>query len=172
MSGTGPADVLVRRIRADDWPALRALRLRALATDPMAFGSTLAREQSFEEALWRERASRDATSATSSQWVAEEPSGRFVGSAVVAEMDGALHVFGMWVDPARRGEGLGGRLLDAGLAWAGQALPGGAVVLHVNPSQEVAVRLYLSRGFRKTGKSEPLGHTDGVFIVEMVREPS
>jgi hypothetical protein len=46
----------IRRIRADEGPRLRALRLRALAEAPMAFGSTLAHEQGFPDDIWRERA--------------------------------------------------------------------------------------------------------------------
>jgi len=44
----------IRRIRADEGPLLRALRLRALAEAPMAYGSTLAREQDYADDLWRQ----------------------------------------------------------------------------------------------------------------------
>ncbi len=46
----------IRRIRSDEGPKLRALRLHALAEAPTAFGSTLAVEQAFSDAVWRERA--------------------------------------------------------------------------------------------------------------------
>ena len=46
----------IRRIRAEEGPSLRALRLRALADAPMAFGSTLAREEAFTEDEFRARA--------------------------------------------------------------------------------------------------------------------
>ena len=39
------AEITVRRVRAEEWERLRATRLRALADAPMAFGSTLADEQ-------------------------------------------------------------------------------------------------------------------------------
>ena len=44
----------VRQIRADEGPRLRALRLRALADSPWAFGSTLAREAAFLDDVWQE----------------------------------------------------------------------------------------------------------------------
>jgi len=50
----------IRRIRADEGLRLKALRLRALADSPMAFGSTLAREQAYPDALWHERAATGA----------------------------------------------------------------------------------------------------------------
>ena len=45
----------VRRVRPDEGLRLRALRLRALADAPWAFGSTFAREQAFAESVWHER---------------------------------------------------------------------------------------------------------------------
>jgi hypothetical protein len=44
----------VRRIEADDWELVRALRLEALA--PEAFAATLAEERQFPDAVWRDRA--------------------------------------------------------------------------------------------------------------------
>ena len=46
----------IRRARPDEWQALRDLRLRALATDPDAFGSTLAGSSTRTDAEWQERA--------------------------------------------------------------------------------------------------------------------
>jgi ribosomal protein S18 acetylase RimI-like enzyme len=159
----------VRRATAAEWSALRDLRLRALRTDPTAFGSTLAREQEYDERLWRDRAERGATSRATSTWVAEGPSGELVGMATVSEVEGTVNVFAMWVDPGMRGVGVGGALLDAGLAWAGSAFPRRPVRLEVNPKQTAAVRLYESRGFRRTGRTEPLGHTPGEVVREMIR---
>ena len=50
----------IRRIRADEGLALRALRLAALADSPMAYGSTFAREHAYPDALWHERAAAGA----------------------------------------------------------------------------------------------------------------
>ncbi len=168
MAGTGSA-IVVRRSRSTEWPALRRLRLRGLASDPLAFGSTLAEEEAFGEARWRERATSGAESATTAQWVAETPMGELVGGVVIAQIEGDVHVFAMWLEPEFRGRGIGARLLDAGLAWAGTTFPGRSVHLDVNPRQTAAVRLYESRGFRRTGADRPLGHTDGETRFEMTR---
>jgi ribosomal protein S18 acetylase RimI-like enzyme len=75
----------------------------------------------------------------------------------------------MWVSPSHRGRGIGGALLDTLLDWAARLDPGATVVLSVNPGQRAAAELYRSRGFRSTGVIEPLGHTPGEFVHEMVR---
>ena len=160
-------DIVIRRAQASEWRALRDLRLRALGADPLAFGSTLAQELAFDEERWRRRASDGSGSATTSQWVAQDGSGSLVGSIVVAQVEGKVYVFGMWVEPRCRGRGIGARLLDTGLTWAGSAFPGSAVLLDVNPRQTAAVRLYESRGFHRSGEDRPLGHSPPETRFEM-----
>jgi len=164
---------LVRRVREDEWEAARDLRLLALKTDPMAFGSTLERETAFPEELWRTRTGDGASSVSSSTWVAEDPEHRLVGMGSIVEIEGTLHVFAMWVDPEFRGRGVGGEILDAGLEWARANHPRRRLILEVNPTQSPAMALYQSRGFRFTGISRPIGHSPGVDVKEMeFYEPS
>jgi RimJ/RimL family protein N-acetyltransferase len=159
----------IRRVRGEEWPALRDLRLLALRTDPMAFGSTLAQSEQYDEAVWRERALRGATAPNSTQWVAVDGKGSLVGSIVISEIEGRVQVFGMWLAPEYRSRGIGGRLLDTALDWSGETFPGLPVILEVNPRQESALRLYASRGFVATGATRPLEHTPDQLVQEMVR---
>ena len=94
----------LRRLTPDDWAVLRDVRLRALADSPDAFGSTLDREQDFDEKDWRRRSVRPV-------WVAEVD-GRPVAMAGIFSNDGVLQVWGMWTDPDHRGQGLARALLD------------------------------------------------------------
>ena len=160
--------VHIRRVRQDDWPALRALRLKALAHDPLAFGSTLARESKFPDEQWKERVANAASSNAGATFVADSGASGLIGMAGIAFFGGEWHVWGMWVGPEHRRKGLGGRLLDAGLRWWRTVAPGQPIRLDVNPRQGDAVRLYESRGFRRTGVSSPLGHTEGETIDAMV----
>ncbi|HEV2166265.1 MAG TPA: GNAT family N-acetyltransferase [Thermoplasmata archaeon] len=162
-----PDGVEIRRAPGPEWERYRDLRLRALELDPLAFGSTLERERAFGPSEWKERLDRSG----SSTWVAVDPSGSFVGMVVVADVEGALHLFAMWVAPERRRQGIGRRLLDAALAWVALEHPSRPVVLEVNPRQVVAARLYGSRGFRPTGRTADLGHTPGERLVEWARPP-
>ena len=161
----------IRRLRESDLEEYRTLRLRSLREDPLAFGSTLAREQAFEPSHWVDRVRQGASGTREGVWVAEGPGGALIGMIGAFPKDGTIHVFGMWVEPDMRQNGLGGKLLDALLDWASTEDPAADVMLSVNPSQLAAVRLYLSRGFQPTGVVEPLGHTPGAVVHEMRRPP-
>ncbi|EQD62868.1 GCN5-related N-acetyltransferase domain protein, partial [mine drainage metagenome] len=152
------SDVVVRRLRSDEVREFRWIRLRSLATDAMAFGSTYAREAAFLAAVWEERARDGATAADRGYWVAVAPDEQFVGLVGAIPQPPELVVVAMWVAPSHRRHGIAGRLLDALLDWADTVRPGGRVHLSVNPAQLAAVRLYESRGFVRTGATEPLPH--------------
>ncbi len=70
----------IRRIRPDEGLRLRALRLRALADAPMAFGSTLAREEAFPDRIWHERAAGGAGGDERVTFIAERD-GQWIGLA-------------------------------------------------------------------------------------------
>src|SRR5579871_3820752 len=114
----------VRRVSAGDWREMKRVRLAALATDRLAFGSTLAAESAFGDDVWVDRAT----------WVAVAADGRMVGM-MGAHIEGLVaKLFGSWVDPAARGAGVGGRLLDAVVGWVEAAHPEMPIALSVNPA--------------------------------------
>ncbi len=159
----------VRRVRPDDWPEMKRIRLLALATDPLAFGGTLERERAFPDQVWIDRARASAASREVATWVAEDGAGRMVGMMGAHLTADGARLFGSWVEPPARGAGIGGRLLDAVLAWIAGVAPAAPVTLWVNAELAAAVRLYQSRGFTRTGASAPIEHTGGVSIHEMER---
>jgi ribosomal protein S18 acetylase RimI-like enzyme len=161
--------VRIRRVEPEEWKAYRDLRLEALRTDPLAFGSTLEREQGFSEEQWRDRIPRDSPVTPSATWAAVDRADRFVGMVVAARVDGVFHLFAMWVAPELRRKGFGGRLLDAAIEWVDRAAPGNAITLEVNPREVAALGLYTSRGFRPTGRSSALEHSPDERVNEMIR---
>jgi ribosomal protein S18 acetylase RimI-like enzyme len=108
--------------------------------------------------------------------VAVEPAGRIVGMALGTQAladDGAgppvpghCHVSAVFVRPEWWGRGLGGRLVDAVLA---EALGRGyrTVQLWTQADNERALRLYASRGFVRSGRSQEL---DGELIVHLTAD--
>jgi GNAT superfamily N-acetyltransferase len=164
----GPYEgIVVRRIRVEEWEAYRALRLKALTTDRIAFGSTSEGESQRSVAEWKERVEKGATSSNSFLLIAETPNHRLVGTSSAALVEGRPGVFGMWVEPAWRGQGTGGLLLDSAIAWLHEQCPKQSIFLDVNPRQTTAVRLYESRGFRATGRSRKLDHSPDEVVLEM-----
>ena len=160
----------IRRVRADEWRQLRALRLRALAETPLAFGSTLAREEAFSETVWQERAAGGSDRAT----FAAEQDGRWVGLAtgIAAGTDGPQQAFpmlvGMFVDASARQQGVGAGLVERVTAWAKEQ-GAGRLVLWVVAGNEPAIALYSRCGFQPTGLTRPLAHAPVHRECEMVR---
>lgn len=131
----------------DDWAEWRAVRLRALAADPDAFGSALHREQHWSEADWRQRladgrtlvARVDGRPVATAGWTVREP--------------GWGDVVAMWVDPAHRGRGLGRRLLRTVVAAVqAEGLQVRLWVADGNPARH----LYERAGFVATGEQGPI----------------
>jgi len=139
-------DPVLRRLTPDDWAVLRDVRLRALADSPDAFGSTLDREQALDEKEWRRRSVRPV-------WVVEVDD-RPVAMAGTFSKDGVTQVWGMWTDPAHRGQRHARALLDVLVGPA--VAEGRPVALHVNVANPGARAFYEGYGFVATGELEPL----------------
>lgn len=159
----------MHRLLRDEWEDFRELRLESLRTDPLAFESTLDRESAYPPAKWQDWCRRGATSEKEATFVAVDLSGRLVGMAGAFTKEGPPIVWGMWVRPTWRKQGVATRLMGALLDWIDQLAEKGLTVLDVNPSQEAAVRLYTSLGFTFTGAEESLGHDPPAVARQMVR---
>ena len=74
--------VEVRRVREQDWPELRALRLEVLADTPIGFLETPADAERAPDETWRARALRGTPAGDSCQvlgWDGDRPVGTTVG---------------------------------------------------------------------------------------------
>jgi ribosomal protein S18 acetylase RimI-like enzyme len=153
----------VRRLGAGEADLLRDLRLRALREAPMAFGSTLAREEAFEAQEWERWIAASAAGEGQATFIVEPAAGLAIG---VLDSDDPLlaHLYSMWVAPQARGTGAGRALVEAVIAWASER---GARTLTTSVAEgnAAAARLYAGAGFADTGRREPLGHSDGVVAV-------
>ena len=158
----------IRRIRPTDLEPFRQLRLRSLSMDPMAFYDTYEKASQGPISNWIDWINRASSSNDAISFLAEADGARLVGHVGSSWTDGVTGIGAMWVEPEFRGRGLGARLLDTVLQWAMSTHPSSDVRLAVVPTQEVAVRLYKSRGFQETGKISPLDHTPGAVYHEML----
>ncbi len=161
--------VTVRRIEEREWLAFRALRLRSLKSDPLAFGSTLAKEAKYPDGKWQEWCRYGAISPEGATFVAVDRADALVGMVGSFTDTGRPHLWGLWVRPEHRRRSIGRQLMDAVLDWVDHAGPPRAVLLDVNPSRDGAVRLYEALGFAFSGIEQPLGHDPPAIARQMVR---
>jgi RimJ/RimL family protein N-acetyltransferase len=160
----------VRRLREDEAELLRALRLRALAESPRAFGAALADEADLPLEEWHARAAAAAAAREQVVFIA------FEGEAPVGMAGGRWHepvqstvaLWGMWVDPAARGTGVAARLVGAVREWAGA---GGATRLRLGVVSDgaAAIRFYERLGFRREGQERHLKRDPDQRWFEMYR---
>ncbi|MFE4966012.1 GNAT family N-acetyltransferase [Streptomyces sp. NPDC056660] len=178
-------DYVVRAIRAEEWEAVKRLRLVALR-DPVA---DIAFLESYEDArarpdsFYQERAARSAQEPSGArQFIAEAADGVWAGSVtVLVEEAGSTdwagvpverrqgHVVGAFVRPEHRGSGLLKALFDAGVAWAREQ---GAerVRLLVHEENARAQAAYRKAGFVPSGVLVPFVKDEAENEVEFVLE--
>ena len=150
----------IRRLTPADAPAYRAIRLEALANAPEAFGSTLAREQTFSTADFAARLTNGAVFASFHQ-------GEITGIAGFYPEPGEKdrhkgHLVGMYVQPAHRRTGTSRALVHAVLTHATTEVE----QLHLNVITEntQAIRLYQSCGFTPYGTEPRSLKQDGRYF--------
>jgi GNAT superfamily N-acetyltransferase len=154
-----------RLAQAEDWHAVRALRLRALAHAPDAFEMTLAQAERWTDEDWRRRVAEGDERLT---FVEEDEDGNLAGMAVGLFEPAArtAHLVGMFVEPGRRRTGFGRGLVEAVESWARQ-VDATEIELEVNPEMVPAVRLYERCGFERSGRSRALSSRPAVTVIEM-----
>jgi GNAT superfamily N-acetyltransferase len=162
--GAELAELVIRRLGADDWAAFREIRLAALRDAPGAFGTTAAEAEQLDEPEWRRRVEHRAAFLAD---VSGQPVGLAAG--ILGDRPYEAELISMWVAPAWRGHGVGDRLVEAVLAWAAA---GGftSVRLWVATDNAPAERLYARHGFASTGRTQAMGaHVPDRVEVEMRR---
>ncbi|MFA7248233.1 MAG: GNAT family N-acetyltransferase [Dehalococcoidia bacterium] len=145
----------IRRLRADEGLAYRAVRLRALEAEPAAYGQTLAEALAHPESLWHDLAASVAGDGARALFVLDRD-GDLAGTlyAAVSEVPPHLGSLGaMWVDLDLRAQGWADRLLETAHEWAARwGAPGAS--LWVSSGNERAWRLYARHGYQPTGSIE------------------
>jgi ribosomal protein S18 acetylase RimI-like enzyme len=144
-------DIEIIELPLDRWREYKTLRLTALRTDPIAFGSTYEETIAYPDELWQERLAGPASVS-----LFAERGGRLVGTAAVLlgiEDDAATaQIVGVFVEPEHRGQGIARRLLEALLARLADRPEFARILLHVTETQAAALALYRSLGFKEVGR--------------------
>ena len=158
---------MIRRVESDDWKLLRDVRLRALREDPDAFLATHDQEAAFADEQWQARASQ----AHGASFVVEgEDGGEGLATGIIDSDPAVVFLVGMWVAPARRGDGTARELVRRVVDWA-RSREARLVCLSVEGANDRAARLYERCGFEETKDPPDLPYTpnDGnrFFVFEL-----
>ncbi|MEO8626176.1 MAG: GNAT family N-acetyltransferase [Candidatus Limnocylindrales bacterium] len=162
----------VRRIKPEDWPLLREMRLASLMDAPEAFGQRYENAASEPEAEWRSAARASSTGDRRAWFIARTGEGaaaRHVGLVQSRRRPPAdCLLFSMWVAPAARRSGAGRLLVNAVAAWAA-GWGAKRVVLWVFGANEGALRFYERIGFRvlSEGPDVESGRSFGALAMEL-----
>lgn len=109
-------DITVRVLDEQDWQIYRDVRLAALADSPNAFAASAAQERQFDDAFWRRRLTR-------SRRMIAQRGDDVVGVVSIghsrSEDPRSCELFGLWVRPDLRGQGVAWQLVQAGVDQAG-----------------------------------------------------
>ena len=136
----------IERLFAGDEQRLRAIRLRALADAPEAFGTTFAEANALGAADWREQLEQlttfVATSGNSDVGIAR--------GVCHPDHSDAAYLITMWVAPEFRRQGVGAALIDSVVKWA-RSEGFRRIVLNVVESNAAALLLYRKNGFAANG---------------------
>jgi len=148
-------DVAIITLDPERWEEYRALRLQALRQDASSFGSSYEENVDHPEDFWRgrlEEAQRKVETVT----LFAEVDGRLVGMlgahrALRLKTRHVATVYGVYVDPAVRGQGVGRQLMQALLDEIGRIPEIEKLELTVNTENPAALALYRRFGFEVAG---------------------
>ena len=178
----------IRQLTVEDARSFWALRLFGLKESPSAFGSSWEESHTLPFDQVVEMVAERTTGPNFAIWgaFAEAGQGEKGGADLVSTPDGErlvgmmgfrrhdkikeLHkayLWGVYVHPDFRGQGLGGRLLDATLGMA-RSMPGlRQIQLQATEHNQPAVALYRSRGFHVFGREPEALFVDGVYSTDL-----
>ncbi len=158
--------ITVRAGRAGEGARLRELRMRAVAEAPGAFGSTAEHEEQLPDEHWSALA---AGGDDNGVYVAIDDEA-WIGMAAGRWFDrerGIVQLWGMWVEPGRRSERIGERLVVSVRGWA---TTHGAHFMRLGViDASPAIPFYERLGFVLTGETKPLMRDPSVLAVYMAR---
>lgn len=158
-------DPTVRRLTESEWTTYRDMRLKSLKESPEAFVKTFEEERDFDESEWHDRMRRaDRLIATLD--------GTDVGILSMRpadeEFEESAEIFGLWVAPELRGQGVSVALFQEAVA---EARKDGHshLVYWVGTDNGPGVAFASARGFRPSDARRPMeGAHEGEQEIAMV----
>jgi ribosomal protein S18 acetylase RimI-like enzyme len=171
---SGQVKVEIQQPLPAQWQEYKALRLRALQSEPQAFASSYERELAYPDEKWQQRLQELGNGIS---WVFcaknadEELVGMIGGYRDESDLQNhSAQIWGVYVDNKMRGKGIAKALMRKILEEFDRNLDIESVILEVNSDQEAATKLYESLGFEaETTYSYKMGDGKEHQITRMKR---
>ena len=143
---SAPPDLHIRRIRPDDGPLLRELRLRSISDAPHAFGQPLEEARVRPDVEWSRSARHSSRGDNRAWFIAENAAGPVGLVQGRRRRPATLLLFSMWVDPNARRDGVGRELIARLEDWA-RGWDALETILWVFAANSAALDFYRDLGF-------------------------
>ncbi len=161
--------VTIREAQDADIDALFELHVEALRRHPEAFAAEPEQVEG-DRSGWTGRLRRNILTGMGAICLAESPDGIVAMSGIfrraLLKMQHTASIWGMYVRPEWRGQGLGERLIVANLTWA-RRNDVRNVRLAVVADNGPAIRCYLKQGFTVYGVEPEALYYDGRYLDEL-----
>lgn len=166
--------IQIRPLTAVEWPAYKAIRLKALESDPKFFGETYDEAKAKLDDDWQ-RHLTEAHRVVFGVFIHDKLVG--MTGIVVDKEDptgATAKLWGSWLEPAWRGKGIARKMYEARINWA-RAQPGiRRVIVSHRKSNLVSKRANQHWGFKFTHAAErvwPGNQKETEFFYELSVKP-
>lgn len=163
------SEITIRQLSEDDWREFAHIRLKALQTDPKAFGSNYERESQMTETEWREklRAKDNAIFLLDEE---NAPIGITCVSVDRNDPTGKTALlWGSWLTPEFRRRGLSELMYQTRIEWAKHQPKVERIIVSHRASNLASKYANQKHGFAETHQSEKVW-TDGAMENEIFYE--
>jgi len=167
--------IQIGKLAVEQWQDYRKLRLKALQTDPLAFFGSYEIEKAKPAKFWQ-KGLGDSLKEKPIVWLfAKSASGKPMGMIGVLfsqrpKTKHVAHIISLYVKENYRGNGIGKKLIEAILEKIKTHRDVRKVKVTAISSQETAIGLYKSLGFKKVGKLNKELRLEGKFYDEIYFE--
>jgi L-amino acid N-acyltransferase YncA len=149
------ADITVRAMRADDWPAIRDVYEAGIATGHATFETSAPTQQQWNDTHLADHRLIAIVGGEAAGWAALSPvSDRCVYGGVAENS--------IYIHPDQRGRGVGRTLLDALIA-SSESAGIWTVQTGIFPENTASIALHQRCGFRIIGTRERIGQLNGIW---------
>jgi ribosomal protein S18 acetylase RimI-like enzyme len=156
------------QISPDRWHEYKSIRLEALNDNPYAFDSS-PDEENFTDEHWQEKLKEP-----NDFKIFAEDNGKLVAKMEVEwdmrkKIKHNAEIYGVYINPEYRGQGLGKLLMDE-VEKVAKEHGITRLWLDVVVTQEAAMKLYRTSGFREIGRTEKSIQVDNTYYDKLLME--